>query len=510
MAMKIAVMVIAVLVSQCCTKMGNLDNGPVEASIRLTLVVPQTKAPSGDTHTPYDNPYQHEGSDNMLVLNDLVFVFYTEDGEYVTSASGRDKVVLGGVEYSAPYHKYNAEVLVDGVVNGQTYRVVVLANRRQMYSGGFPFAVPSTPVFIKPAGYIGTDEQFLYSQLEFNSGTGDDSLVKYTKMNLDAYDEARVPMWGVLKTTLIVKSDINKAGLVSSGDIYLLRSIAKVKVSLGEELSKYVKITDYVSGDAGTGAVMHYSRNKSYMAVSYAWASSVDTTPSTEGKDKVSGTYSNANLNIDNDEVTVNYEVPMYKDSDGSYYMYLSEQKIGEAYMTLQFQYTDNKLVDPLMDLKTLHFADYTTASAGKLDIPLTEEELAPYKFPVMRNHYYVYTVTKLDPFELKFEVCPWMYRSTDIDFGYVPSKIEEILGFGNYAFRYTHSGSELRFWVKGSVTNPDAAITDVYVDGNKATLTSGEYATGLCYWKSNTVDVRYTVRFKGVDYVIVRTEKIS
>lgn len=409
MAMKIAVMVIAVLVSQCCTKMGNLDNGPVEASIRLTLVVPQTKAPQGDTHTPYDNPYQHEGSDNMLVLNDLVFVFYTEDGEYVTSASGKDKVVLGNVEYAAPYHRYNAELTVDGVVNGHTYRVVVLANRRQMYSGSLPFAVSSPLVFTKPVGFLGTDEQFLYSQLEFNSDAGDESLVKYTRLNLETYDEARVPMWGVQKINQIkVFSDGNKGSMISSGDIYLLRSIAKVKVSLSEDLSHSVKITDHVPGDAGTGAVMNYSRNKSYMAVSYAWAREVDSTPSTAGKDKVDGLYSNNHLNIDNDEVTGTYQVPMYKDPDGSYYMYLSEQKIGEASISLQFQYLDIEVSETVTTRKTLHFADYEAASVGKLDIPRTEEELAGYMFPVMRNHYYIYTITKLDPLELKYEVCEW------------------------------------------------------------------------------------------------------
>lgn len=508
--MKTAVVSIAILASQCCTKMGSFDNGPVQANIRLTLVVPQTKAPSGDTHVPYDNPYQHEGSDNMLVLNDLEFVFYTTDGKFVTSASGKDKVFLGGVEYAAPYHKYDADVLVDGVVNGQTYRVVVLANRRQMYSGSLPFTVPSSLVYTKPAGTQGTDEQYLYSQLELAMGDNGDNLVKYTKMNLETYDEARVPMWGVLKAALNVKLEKNKEELVSSGDIYLLRSIAKVKVSIGEELSRYVKITDYVPGDSGTGAVMHYSRSKSYLPISYSWASTVDTTPSTEGKDKVSGSYSNNNINIDGSETTGTYDSPMYKDADGSYYMYLSEQKIGEAYMTLQFQYLDNKLIEPLTDIKTLHFADYTTASVGKPDIPLTEEELEPFKFPVMRNHYYVYTVTKLDPFELKFEVCPWQYRSTDIDFGYVPSQVEAFLGFSGYDFRYTHTGSEVFFWVSGSVSKAGATITDVYVDGNHATLNSGEYATGLCYWKSNAIEVRFTVRYKGVDYIIIRKETIS
>ncbi|MCQ2145413.1 MAG: hypothetical protein MJY72_06695 [Bacteroidales bacterium] len=420
-AVKVAAVGAVALASQCCTKSGLSESSGIQANLRITLVLPDTKAPAGDTHTPYDNSHLHEGSDNMLVLNDLDFVFFTEAGEYVTSATGRDHVTLGAVEYDSAdkLHRYNADVKVDGVVNGQAYRVVVLANRRRMYSGALPFSIAALPAYRKPASYPGTDEQYLYSQLEMSSGSvagvSNSDLTHYTQLNLSAYDEARVPMWGVQKMTLSIKAEENLGSLSSSGDIRLLRSIAKVKVSVAPELAAYVKVTDHVTSDPSTGAVMHYSRDRGYMSVSYAMAASSNATPGTFGMDKVAGTYSNANLNLVGSEVPGTYVTPMYKDVDGSYYMYLPEQAIGEAWMTLEFQYLDTNLAKPLKVQKTLQFADYTAATAdllGGKDIPLTEDQLQNYRFPVMRNHYYVYTVTKLDPFMLKYEICEWAERT--------------------------------------------------------------------------------------------------
>lgn len=519
---RMAVVAAVSMAMQCCTLIYEWpDDSGAESSanLRISISVPSTKAPIGDEAPgySYDDPNLHEGSDNTLMLSDLDFYFFNLDGSYVTHASGFGNVSLSSDAYSDRLHRYTADIKVDKVVNNREYRVVAVANRMQNQYGYTSFSVPATPDPHSPDSR--TDEEFLYSQLVFDTCRPSEQLnyhlSDYTSWNLSGYDYARVPMWGVQKMSLKIR--VGEEGTLDpSGEIYLLRSIAKVKVSLGEDLSRYVKIADHVSGDAETGAVLSYSRAYGYMTPSYANvlscadASDINTWNSA-GKDWNGTKYVDVNVNTLGEAGT--FKAPMFKDADGSCYTYLPEQNIGEAFMSLQFLYTDKMLSEPLEIHKTIQFADYVKASAatGKIDIPLTDEELAPYRFPVMRNHYYIYTVTKLDPFELKFEVCPWMYRSTNIDFGYVPSRIEEILGFTGYAFRYTRSGSELRFWVKGSVTNPNATITDVYVDGNKAVLESDEYATGLCYWKErNTIDVRYTVRFGGVDYVIVRTETIS
>lgn len=518
---KMAVATAVSLAMQCCTLVYEwpLENDvEVSANLRITLDVPVTKAPLGDEAPgyDYDDNELHEGSDNTLMLSDLDFYFFDLDGAFVTHASGFGNVSLSLDSYSNKLHRYTADIKVDKIVNNRQYRVVVVANRMQNQYGFTSFAVPTTPDPHSPDSR--TDEEYLYSQLVLDtcnpSASLNSHLADYTSWNLSGYDYARVPMWGVQKMTMKIR--VGEEGtLEPSGDIYLLRSIAKVKISIGSELSRYVKIMDSVPGNADSGAVLSYSRSYGFMTPSYenvmscAGATDINTWNSA-GKDWNGTKYIDVNVNTL--DQSGSFKAPMFKDTDGSCYVYLPEQKIGEAYMSVQLQYLDQKLPEPLTVHKIIRFADYNAASVatGKLDIPLTEEELEPYSFPVMRNHYYIYTITKLDPFELKFEVCPWQYQSTNIDFGYVPSQIEEFLGFSGYDFRYTHVGSELHFWVKGSVSNPEATITDVYVDGNRAVLDSGEYATGLCYWKSNTVDVRYTVRFRGIDYVIIRTETIS
>ncbi len=423
MLMKMAVLAVIALGVQCCAGIDDVEN-PISANLRITLSVPATKAPMGDENPPfvYDDVNQHEGSDNVLMLSDLDFYFFNPDGSYATHASGFSSVALSPVSYISvgQIHQYTADIKVDGVVNNRDYRVVVVANRMQSQSGVTSFCVPLTPSPLAPAGYPGTDEQYLYSQLAFDTcsdGAVNNRLAEYTSRNLSGSDYARVPMWGVQEMNLKV-SLTDDSSLISSGEINLLRSIAKVKVSIDEDLLQYVKVTDYVPGDSNTGAVMHFTRDHGLMTPSYANASAAGTTWNSAGQDKSAGVYVDVNVNTTDDTGT--FTAPMYKDTDGSYYMYIPEQKIGEAWMTLQFEYLDINLVDPLKVEKKLLFANYedaATALLGGKDIPLTEDQLEPYRFPVMRNHYYIYTVTKLDPFELKFEVCEWQHKSTSIIF---------------------------------------------------------------------------------------------
>lgn len=396
------------------------SNPEISANLRITLSVPQTKAPKGDENPGYnyDDPYQHEGSDNTLMINDLDFYFFNPDGSFVTLATGFENVALSPDTYTAngQYHRYTADIKVEGVADNRRYRVVVVANRMKNQYGFVPFSVQNTPDPHSPDSR--TDEEYLYSQLVFdtcNPDTGLNShLSDYTGWNLSGYDYARVPMWGVLETELKVRLG-GTGSLESSGEIYLLRSIAKVKISLGEELSESAKITDHIPGNAGTGAVLNYKRGHGLMSPSYTNAASGSTTWNSAGKDRSGSRYVDTNVNTTSG--TGNFKAPLYKDTDGSYYIYLPEQKIGEAFISIQFQYLDENLKETITTQKVLQFADYVAASEGKEDIPRTEEELADFKFPVMRNHYYIYTVIKLDPLELKYEVCEWQYKSTEIEF---------------------------------------------------------------------------------------------
>lgn len=386
-------------------------------NLRLYIDVPATKASMDDEPGAY-NPgdgYNHEGADNMLLPGDMLLsgdlsvAFYEEDGSFVSAVSGYENIRLKPESYDKVnrFHRYIVELRAENLINGHSYRVVLLANRRSGYSAGIlPFAGPEQLAFKKPDGVSGTDEEYLYSQLLLSGTKPSDQyglgLRDYTMLNLSGADEARVPMWGVKE--MPVKISIDPDSPVDfSGEICLLRSIAKVKVSLSAELQTYAQITDYDSAVAGSGMVLNYSRNSGNMVPAYSAVKSLVATESL-----AEASYKNTTSG------TGTFTAPFYKDTDGSFYTYLPEQEIGEAYISMQFRITDPSYVD--VDLtKTLQFADYVTATTevlGGKNIPLTDEQLAPYRFPVLRNHYYVYVITKLNPLELKFEICNWSERT--------------------------------------------------------------------------------------------------
>lgn len=390
-----------------------------DALIKIVLDIPLTKAPVGDEHSPYDDILQHEGEDNILRLDDLEFYFFDAGGQYITYTRGVENVTLTNYVYENEKHKYTANIRVSGIYNGQWCRVVVLANRRGMYSFSHAFGVTKPLVISKPVGFDGTDEEYFYSQLKISTLTKQNThnafLGDYTMLNLNASNEACVPMWGVQKMEIKVGND---ASVSASGEIDLLRSIAKVKVSIGEDLRNYVKIVDYQNNNDSTGVVLSYTRDEGFMTPSYLNARA-DTTWNSLGKDHDGLTYIDAHVNTT--ASTGNFHAPFFKDSAGDYYIYLTEQMIGEASINLRFQYTDPYIKPAISMTKKLHFADYDAARAhrgGEFDdIPLTDSDLERFKFPVMRNHYYLFTVTKIDPLEIKFEVCDWMHRSTTIEF---------------------------------------------------------------------------------------------
>lgn len=426
---KVAAFTAALASLVCCNKELAIDEGP-SVSLRIMVDVPEVKSAQADEAPgfSYDDPLLHEGADNILVLSDLDFYFFDALGGYIAKASGSSQVSIKPDSYDAvnKYHRYVCDLRVDNILNGQIYRVVVVANKRTSFSTQMPFCVVVNPNPKAPAGYPGTDEQYMYSQLLFDtksSTTHHNTVIPdYTMWNMQGMDEACVPMWGVQELTAIVVA--NPTGEITpSGSINLLRSIAKVKVSLGEDLRKYAKITDYVANSREHGIVMNYSRNHGYMVPLYNDAKAASTWNS-NGKDKdANGNYINDHVNAPGEESISNppYAMPMFKDTDGSYYTYLPEQKIGEAYMDIEFQYTDPNIPTELKVNKTLRFADYAAAMAARGasygDVPLTEEQLQNFIFPVMRNHYYIYTIVKLDPLELKFEVCQWQRRETEIQF---------------------------------------------------------------------------------------------
>ena len=160
------------------------------------------------------------------------------------------------------------------------------------------------------------------------------------------------------------------------------------------------------------------------MTPAYSKVSSLTATPNILNLDReggrASGDFTNEWINRGDsaDETSVSV-YPMYRNGN-SFYTYLPETYMGQAWMELEFAWTQDGQQTSTKHSYKLHFADYEQARDYhnvEPGIALTEEQLEGFEFPVMRNHYYIYTITGLNPMKLKFEVCEWQYRATEIYF---------------------------------------------------------------------------------------------
>lgn len=437
---RLAALLAVVLLCACCTKEAGLAgpdqvDGVVNANLRLLFAVPDdTKAAA--TVQDYDDPDNNEGMDNAIVPSDLSVYFFDTAGKFVYSVVGPMKMDLSLVSdgsYDPHYHLYSADMYVEGLVKDKLYRVVVVANQRNFQNNTLPFCVAPGALDNWLGAEGSTDEEKLYNSLHFNfSSTGERGAFDYARLNYEMASDVRVPMWGYntleLKLSLMEDDYTKPADLVSSGTIELLRSIAKVRIDINPAILDYVKITDFDSATRSGGVRLYSPMEGGYMTPGYSHVKSLDQTPNVLNRDKVGGVatgkYTDEWVNSGVSATGGQAVYPFFKASNGSYYMYLPEHKMGQAWMGIEFQYVKPAFETPVKIDKPLLFADYEAATAkrdetlGVLgDVPLTDEQLQDFLFPVIRNHYYVYKVVKIDPIEIQYEVCKWGEKETTIEF---------------------------------------------------------------------------------------------
>lgn len=399
----------------------------VDANMRLLFAVPNES--KSTTTQDYGSPSNQEGMDNAIDARDLEVYFFTEAGAYITSVRGHRNIELepysSGI-YDPHYHMYSVGLHVEGVTNGQRCRVVVVANKRSTHASALPFCVIDNDNWLEN-GTGSTDEEKLYNSLSFNfSNLGSEPVQDYVRWNWQMKTPGCLPMWG-FNTLNLKLATIDAYGYHSSvepsGQIDLLRSIAKVKIEINSELLDYVNVTDFDKTKQKGGIRLHSKMKDGYMTPAYAKVGPLSSTPDILNKDKTggvpSGAYTNEWINEGASYPTREGVYPFYQASDGCYYIYLPEHEIGQAWMHIEFKWTDPSFPIPVTHDYKLLFADYEAAAAdaGSSEVAFTEQQLENYRFPVMRNHYYEYTVTSLNPIFVKFEVCEWQYRSTDIEF---------------------------------------------------------------------------------------------
>lgn len=185
-----------------------------------------------------------------------------------------------------------------------------------------------------------------------------------TREILNRESNGRIPMWGKRTGTLRNGEEIK---------VDMLRALAKVKVSLSAAL---VSSNHTLNGVETQQGHIHGSMVP-------AGAAEMADTPLSKEDDRI---------NVEGDYHST---VPFVESPEGSgvFYTYLPEQKKGSSHMKVTIN----------GDTYELYFGDYTEHK----------------KFPVVRNHYYEFTITEVNSSgELHYQVCDWnVVEAGDIEF---------------------------------------------------------------------------------------------
>lgn len=302
-----------------------------------------------------DYPESPEGNDYHLDPRDVQMLVYDTEGKF------KDRAVMSLVT-PVPEHYYRYTLTGQltclkkkDVESGTKYRIVVLCNLSGHSRVDFPFGTLER-----------LTESGLYGQMSFVCPNTED----LAKKIMTEDEDGRIPMWGKVTT-----------GIVDNGEISvdMLRAMAKVRVKLSDGLKK--------EGFNLSKVVVNGGCTKGLMVPSSA--DTMEATPTDLSKDE------DGNVAKDEDSSFAITNMPFYTPSgeDGIYYTYLPEQGKGKSSMEVTINGT----------AYSLEFGNYKTK----------------VKFPVVRNYYYDFTITKIFASgELAYQVCQWeQMTAPDITF---------------------------------------------------------------------------------------------
>lgn len=299
------------------------------------------------------------GNDNWLHPHDVKLLAYDTDGTFAGRAIMSTLTPLVGDPSGRRYTLTGTLTGLDKkeVEDGGEFRLVVLCNLSGACRVEFPFSTVPTDT-----------EAELYGKLSFEYPI-DNGL---THKVFEKEDSGRIPMWGKKTTALTDKSMI---------EIDMLRAMAKVKVCLGEELTGDPDMEYTLEG-----VTVRHCHTQGFITPKGA-ANMTDTPTDNQTEINLAGEFHN--------EIAF-HEHPA---GSGEFYIYLPEQKKG----------TPDKKEGSWMDVRInghtyeLRFGDYETNTL----------------FPVVRNHYYVFTITGISTsHDLIYQVCPWEEKTAgDIEF---------------------------------------------------------------------------------------------
>lgn len=250
-----------------------------------------------------------------------------------------------------------------------------------------------------------------------------------------------IPMWGVTEFKLTQSGTAgNDQYLYDLGTIWMLRSVAKVQVFLGQGVTDFTIKSVTIRNHGASGYSLPLSWNKVANTQNLSW------------KDENTDAHSfNPKQGIATSGLNLSAEVEGAK-----YVAYLPEQ-VNDGNVVMDVVVVDNAGAEYTFE-NAIYLKDY--ASGKTLDL--------------MRNHYYEYTITKVNTgvnLELTCKVQPWTLVEEEWDYTDVPA---------------VYTGGYITWSSSSSVNNGRVNLTS-----SNATFTFGLSAPENATWRAEFVTIK-------------------
>lgn len=342
-----------------------------DITVRIILSMVDSRA---NTRAAYDPPhtdgYETTALGNEYYINpyDVEVLVFDADGNFVERAT-----LVQATGPSTNFHTYELTGTLSNVVENISYQMVVLANRSgSAYCSNFPssFTASSTMTSVLE-GLVYTNYTASFTEALLTSGS-----------------KERIPMWGVVKATLVNNANIT---------VNMLRAMAKVRVNMN------------ITGYTLSSVTLNQANNGGYFTPTMT--SGIKTDGST-------ASVSNPRIPAPGLLTTLtNLPFVSEPNSTSSYVIYVPEMATYSGTETARTATTwmevavkDNNGEDVgLGENNKLYFREYreTNASTGVVN--------GSY-FDIVRNYFYDYTITGVeDNSEMTFKLAVKQWDDVEI-----------------------------------------------------------------------------------------------
>lgn len=370
----------------CSKEYPEAETGSAQGNVRLELTLDTREAEVSTI-----------GNEAYIVPGDIyVFLFEQKEGQWVYYDRMLSPMLTDNGK--GPRYTLTGTIYASQAIDLSQFRFVVLAN----LSGGCPLS-ESSSLYPVP----GTELQAFYNRLAYNYD--EQPQENFTNHVMTAmHDKARIPMWGVATPQSITPKAEKTYDL---GCVNMLRAMAKIEVKMSTDLKNKYELLNVELMHCQTSGMMTPKDAARF-------SNTPEVTGDMTGKEELI----EANIpegGTDFSTLAIQFYEP--ESEQGVFYLICPELPKGEDSDDSQDTHTSR----PHMHVRIKSLLQ-TEAGIGTFPLFFAEQKkktdennhtvtrLTP--FDVLRNHHYVFTITKVES-GLQYKVEQWEERKSDITF---------------------------------------------------------------------------------------------